>query len=51
MKKTKNRTNKKSSDNFFIVGMAESTVVAVQAALNKKQVDLYELQVSSRFRI
>jgi hypothetical protein len=29
--------------------MAESTVAAVQAALNKKQVDLYELQVSFRF--
>ncbi len=32
---------------FFIEGMAESTVAAVQAALNKKQVDLYELLVSS----
>jgi hypothetical protein len=31
--------------------MAESTVAAVQAALNKKQVDLYELQVTSRFFI
>ena len=26
--------------------MAESTVAAVQAALNRKQVELYEIQVS-----
>ena len=30
--------------NFF-TGMAESTVAAVQAALNRKQVELYEAQV------
>ena len=47
MKTDRENNNKKSNDDFFIVGMAESTVAAVQAALNKKQVDLYELQVSS----
>jgi hypothetical protein len=47
MKRDQEHNNKKSSGNFFIQGMAESTVAAVQAALNKKQVDLYELQVSS----
>jgi hypothetical protein len=31
----------------LIPGMAESTVAAVQAALNKKQVELYEVQVSN----
>jgi hypothetical protein len=44
---SKNTTTKRLVPNFFILGMAESTVAAVQAALNKKQVDLYELQVSS----
>jgi hypothetical protein len=51
MKTDQEHDNKKSSADFFTQGMAESTVAAVQAALNKKQVDLYELQVSSRFLI